>query len=72
MGIICKTKSQAKQIYDKLKDKYEVNLLDIDSLEFKEGIIISTIHMSKGLEFDEIVIPMVDVNNYESDYDRNL
>ena len=72
MGIICKTKSQAKQIYDKLKDKYEVNLLDIDSLEFKEGIIISTIHMSKGLEFDEIVIPMVDVNNYVSDYDRNL
>ena len=54
MGIICKTKSQAKQIYDKLKNKYEVNLLDIDSLEFKEGIIISTIHMSKGLEFDEI------------------
>ena len=72
MGIICKTKSQAKQIYDKLKDKYEVNLLDIDSLEFKEGIIISTIHMSKGLEFDEIVIPMVDTNNYNSDYDRNL
>ena len=72
MGIICKTKSQAKQIYDKLKNKYEVNLLDIDSLEFKEGVIISTIHMSKGLEFDEIVIPMVDVNNYESDYDRNL
>ena len=72
MGIICKTKSQAKQIYDKLKDKYEVNLLDIDSLEFKEGIIISTIHMSKGLEFDEIIIPMVDTNNYNSDYDRNL
>ena len=72
MGIICNTKSQAKQIYDKLKNKYEVNLLDIDSLEFKEGIIISTIHMSKGLEFDEIVIPMVDTNNYKSDYDRNL
>ena len=72
MGIICKTNIQAKQIYDKLKNKYEVNLLDIDSLEFKEGIIISTIHMSKGLEFDEIVIPMVDTNNYNSDYDRNL
>lgn len=72
MGIICKTKTKAKQIYDKLKSKYEVNLLDIDSLEFKEGIIISNIHMSKGLEFDEIVIPMVDTNNYNSDYDRNL
>ena len=72
MGIICKTKTKAKQIYDKLKSKYEVNLLDIDSLEFKEGIIISNIHMSKGLEFDEIVIPMVDTNNYNIDYDRNL
>ena len=72
LGIICKTKSQAKQIYDKLKNKYEVNLLDIDSLEFKEGIIISTIHMSKGLEFDEIIIPMVELNNYKSDYDRSL
>ena len=38
----------------------------------KEGIIIYTIHMSKVLEFDEIVIPMVDTNNYNSDYDRNL
>ena len=72
IGIICKTRKHVKQIYDKLRKKYEVNLLDIDSLEFKEGITISTIHMSKGLEFDEIIIPMVDSNNYETDYDRNL
>jgi DNA helicase-2/ATP-dependent DNA helicase PcrA len=28
--------------------------------------------MSKGLEFDEIIIPMVELNNYKSDYDRSL
>ena len=72
IGIICKTTTQAKEIYNKLVEEYEVNLLDIDSLEFKEGITISTIHMSKGLEFDEIIIPMVDSDNYKTGYDKNL
>ena len=28
--------------------------------------------MSKGLEFDEIIIPMVDSDNYKTGYDKNL
>lgn len=72
LGIMCKTPTHANEIYNKLSQKYDVNLLCSDSLEFKEGITISTIHMSKGLEFDEVIIPTVDSNLYKTEYDKNL
>ena len=62
----------ANEIYNKLSQNYDVNLLCSDSLEFKDGITISTIHMSKGLEFDEVIIPTVDSNLYKTEYDKNL
>lgn len=72
LGIMCKTPTHANEIYNKLSQKYDVNLLCSDSLEFKDGITISTIHMSKGLEFDEVIIPTVDSNLYKTEYDKNL
>lgn len=72
LGIMCKTPMHANEIYNKLSQKYDVNLLCSDSLEFKDGITISTIHMSKGLEFDEVIIPTVDSNLYKTEYDKNL
>lgn len=72
LGIMCKTPMHANEIYNKLSQKYDVNLLCSDSLEFKDGITISTIHMSKGLEFDEVIIPTVDSSLYKTEYDKNL
>ena len=72
LGIMCKTPMHANEIYNKLSQKYDVNLLCSDSLEFKDGITISTIHMSKGLEFDEVIIPTVDSALYKTEYDKNL
>lgn len=72
LGIICKMKEEVEYLYEIFKEKYEINILDLDSIEFKEGIIISTIQMSKGLEFNEVLLPFVNNHNYNSDFDRNL
>lgn len=72
LAIICKKKEEVEYLYEIFKEKYEINKLDFDSIEFKEGVIISTIQMSKGLEFDEVLLPFVNNHNYSCDFDRNL
>lgn len=39
---------------------------------FTNGISIVSIRMSKGLEFDEVLIPAVSTDNYHMDFDRSL
>jgi len=72
MGIICRTDRQAKALFAELKKKHEINLLCFDSSKFAEGITITSVHMAKGLEFDEAVIPMADTETYSSEHDRRL
>lgn len=72
LGIILKTHDKAKTLYDILSEDYEVYLITPDSVHFKNGIIITSIQMSKGLEFDEVLIPSVNEEQYHTDFDRSL
>lgn len=72
MGIILKTDSDAEVIYNALKQEYSVNLISSESSSFTKGVSITSIKMSKGLEFDEVIIPSVNSKTYYSDYDRSL
>jgi len=71
MGILCKTSDQAQLVYHTLKSLH-VNLITPDSTAFKEGVIITTIHLSKGLEFDEVIVPFASARNYHTDVDRSM
>lgn len=71
MGIICKTQEQANRIYDELKSP-GVHLLSSDSTSYSRGVIISTVHLAKGLEFDHVIIPFASANNYHTDVDRSM
>jgi DNA helicase-2/ATP-dependent DNA helicase PcrA len=71
LGIICKTQEQATFIYDQVKTQ-GTHLLTADSRSFKPGVIITTAHLAKGLEFDEVIVPFVSVRNYQSDIDKRM
>jgi DNA helicase II / ATP-dependent DNA helicase PcrA len=71
LGIICKTHHQAKFLSGELKSS-GVHLLTADSTSFKEGIIITTVHLAKGLEFDEVIVPFVSGRNYHTDVDKRM
>jgi DNA helicase-2/ATP-dependent DNA helicase PcrA len=76
MGILCKTFEQASTLYDHLRaDKaFELPymLLDAESTSFKNGIIITTVHLSKGLEFDNVIVPFISDRNYRTAVDRSM
>lgn len=71
LGIICKTQRQAETIYHEVRGA-GISLLTAESTLFKEGVIITTAHLAKGLEFDEVIIPFVSASNYHTDVDKRM
>lgn len=76
VGILCKNNDEAKLLYLWLrrhgKEELNLHLLDSDSAEFYDGAMVSSVALSKGLEFDAVIIPGADCVNYCSEYDRGL
>lgn len=73
LGIICKTESQAKELAQKLLNyTNSISLLSNQSSAYVKGIIITSAHMAKGLEFDEVIIPQADDTNYHSNIDKSM
>lgn len=72
LGIITKTNRDAKLLYDLLSTDYDVYLLSPESTRFANGVLVTSIQMSKGLEFDEVIIPYVNRDTYNTEYDRSL
>lgn len=71
MAIIAKTARQAKALFARLQST-GVHLLTAESTKFKSGVIVTTAHLAKGLEFDEVVVPFVSAQNYHTDIDRRM
>lgn len=72
LGIITKTNRRAKQLYDLLSKDHDVHLITPESANFNDGVSITSVRMSKGLEFDEVVVPDADHETYTTEYDRSL
>ena len=73
MGIICKTRKQAEQLDKALREHAPgVHLLTEQSTSFKQGVVICTAHLAKGLEFDLVHVAGVSDDNYATAMDRNL
>jgi len=72
LGIIMKTNREALAFYDLISVDYGIHLISPTSTNFSNGISITSIQMSKGLEFDEVIIPDANRDTYETEYDRNL
>ena len=73
LGIICKTEAQAEEITEKLKPHTDnIYFLSNRSSAFAKGIIVTSAHMAKGLEFDEVILPQTDDKNYNTPIDRSM
>lgn len=73
LGIVCKTLDQAEQLYRAVAaEGIELTLLDYDSKTFTGGIIITSAHIAKGLEFDVVIVPHVNDAVYATDIDRSM
>lgn len=77
LGIILKTDAAARDMYEVLAGydgakEWDMSLITRESASFQNGISITSVRMSKGLEFDEVLIPQADSRTYASDFDRSL
>lgn len=72
LGIICKTQKQADALHEKLGNANRIHLLNGLSVAFGSGIVITTAHLAKGLEFDRVIVPHVTAKNYHTAPDRQM
>lgn len=85
LGIICKTEQQAKELAEPLQACGDaqsgaqsqsfgeaIHFLSSKSSAFVQGIVITSAHMAKGLEFDEVIIPQANHKNYHTEIDRSM
>ena len=73
LGIICKTEQQARKMADMLKSyANDISFLSSQSSAFVQGIVITSAHKTKELEFDEVIIPQTDERNYRSEIDKSM
>lgn len=63
IAIICKEEKEVDNLYCKLKDKANVNIINNDN--YQDGILIISASTAKGLEFDAVIIYNASSNNYD-------
>lgn len=72
LGILCKSQPQAESLFQVLSGMGGVHLFTYDTEVFYDGVIVTSVSLSKGLEFDAVLIVDADRDNYRTEYDRNL
>ncbi|RBP65353.1 DNA helicase-2/ATP-dependent DNA helicase PcrA [Alkalibaculum bacchi] len=72
IGLICKTAQNADLLYESLKDKTNLKLIKSGDVVDLHGVNIIPVYMSKGLEFDAVLICDADSKNYQSEDDKKL
>jgi len=71
MGIICKTPAQAQALHGALScEAADIHLLTPNSAAFVHGVVVCSVQLAKGLEFDYVVVPGAGVENYRTENDR--
>ncbi|MCL2096561.1 MAG: AAA family ATPase [Oscillospiraceae bacterium] len=73
LGVICKTGNQAEKLYNLMLGRISgITLLTEKSEKFDNKLIITTAYLAKGLEFDCVIMPETDKNNYKTEIDKQM
>lgn len=70
IAVITKTQDEANNLYIALKDKIDINLINKNNLNYDNSINILPSYLSKGLEFDSVII--VDSFDKQNNIDLKL
>ena len=70
--LICKTEKNSIYLFNKIKHKLDIQLIKNGSVSDLQGVFILPVYMSKGLEFDAVLICDADSQNYHDKDDKNL
>ena len=65
--VITKDMREAEVLYDLVKDSLEISLVDHNTKSFHKDLVIMPAYVSKGLEFDSVIV----YNNRDNSYKNN-
>lgn len=72
VGLMCKTEKQTRALFSNLKGKADIQMVRHNSTAKLQGVVILPLYMSKGLEFDAVLVCDADHKTYWDEEDRNL
>jgi len=74
VGVICRYKADADQMFEKLKRLGVINLrrCQRDDFSFQPGVIVTNAHQVKGLEFSAIIIINPDSDQYRDTRENRM
>jgi Superfamily I DNA and RNA helicases len=72
IAIICKSRSEAEHVYERLKNHIKVRLVSFEDSIIEKGVSVIPAYLVKGLEFDAVFVYNGSDENYFSRFDRNL
>lgn len=67
LAIITKTDDEAIKLYNLVKEDIKISILDSKSKDFKRDLVIVPSYVSKGLEFDNVIVYTELDNKYTTD-----
>lgn len=72
VAIICKTQEEAEKVYSRLSRLNKIKLIDPKEGTIKKGVVILPSYMTKGLEFDAVIVYNASAEHYSTPIDKNL
>ncbi|MCL1808316.1 MAG: AAA family ATPase [Clostridiales bacterium] len=72
IGLICKTEKNATALFKSLKGHLGVRLVKNEGHANLRGVFVIPVYLSKGLEFDAVLICDADSANYSSEDDKKF
>lgn len=72
LGVIAKSDFLAARYAELIARDYDLTLLTDETDAYPGGIVVSSVRLAKGLEFDEAVLLDADGRQYATEADRNL
>ena len=71
IAVITKTDNETNYLYNNLKDKIDITVIDKGSDEYSRNLIVIPSYMAKGLEFDAVII-YTNKDNYYTESEKYL
>ena len=71
VAVITRDSNTALRLYEELKDKLGISLLNSQSEEFNKELVVLPAYLAKGLEFDSVIVYSDDESKYLKD-EKNL
>ncbi|ARI78203.1 RNA polymerase recycling motor HelD [Halobacillus mangrovi] len=72
VAVLTRTKKDAINLYDQLKNTIEARLIYKESQTFEKGVLVLPAYLAKGIEFDAVIIPDASDKTYYREEERKL